>query len=106
MVCRRLARQPVASVPSLVAHCQDHGSQVNRACLRCGAPITACMGFVLVRDALLAEDGKIPWARVREHCGRCVVQLTAGPNGEELDCQDYLRAIPELDHDPPHSPQP
>ena len=63
------------------------------------------MGFVLVRDLLLAEDGKIPWDGCRALC-LCVVQSTAGPNGEELDCESYLRGIPELDHDPPHPPHP
>lgn len=45
----------------------------TRACCKCGAPITACMGFVKVGDMLDAWDGKrteLP----RELCGRCVEQ--------------------------------
>jgi hypothetical protein len=44
---------------------------VTRACIRCGAEITLCHGFVLARDTLAAQDGRIPWASVREHCGKC-----------------------------------
>lgn len=46
-----------------------------RRCLRCGAEISQCMGSVLARDVLLAQDGAIPWMAVREHCGRCTTAL-------------------------------
>lgn len=62
-----------------------------RNCLRCGREITACFGGVLVRDQLAAEDGKIAYSQVREHCGHCVLELDL--KGET---QEYLRSIPDL----------
>jgi len=39
----------------------------------CGKPITACMGFVHAGDFLQALAGNLPWVKVRERCGRCVL---------------------------------
>lgn len=65
-----------------------------RRCIRCdGGPITACMGFALARDILAATDGLIPWAAVREHCGRCAIWFELGPH---FEVRRYLRTIPTL----------
>lgn len=63
-----------------------------RRCIRCDCgPIEACMGFQLARDVSAAIDGKIPWAAVREHCGRCVLWLSLAPNDVT---KRYFRSIP------------
>ena len=69
-----------------------------RRCLRCGrGPITACNGFVLARDLLLAQAGKLPYHRVREHCGVCagffIIMDQAG-FGDVVHA--YLRSIPNF----------
>lgn len=51
------------------------------------------MGGVLMRDALAAQDGKLEWWRVREHCGLCVIDLYLEGEGE---AQKYLCGIPDL----------
>lgn len=46
-----------------------------RACWFCARPIQACMGFVLARDYLAAEQAwkqGLETPRVRELCGFCV----------------------------------
>jgi hypothetical protein len=50
--------------------------------MRCAAPLTACNGFVLARDWLAAAEGRIPWTKVREHCGVCChwIRTTFGEN--------------------------
>ena len=42
---------------------------MQRQCVRCGAEITACMGFVLARDVV--DERRQP----RELCGRCGLLL-------------------------------
>lgn len=49
--------------------CRGRVTEPIRHCIRCGAVLTACMGFQLARDTLAAWDGLIPWSQVREHCG-------------------------------------
>lgn len=55
---------------------------MDRACLRCGALISACMGFSLARDWV---SGRIP---IREMCGKCVEGLEAVGQSEQ-----YLREL-------------
>lgn len=55
---------------------------MDRACLRCNAPIGACMGFSLARDWL---SGRRP---IREMCGKCVEGLEATDQSEQ-----YLREL-------------
>jgi hypothetical protein len=50
-----------------------------RHCIRCGAEITLCNGFTLARDWLAADDGRIPWIKVREHCGECAEWFALHP---------------------------
>jgi len=57
--------------------------------MKCGVEITACNGFVLARDWLSAMDGLIPWTSVREHCGKCVTELSLLPD----EGQAYLIGI-------------
>lgn len=47
------------------------GEPESRQCMKCGTPITACNGFVLMRDLLPVLEGNAP-DEVREACGRCV----------------------------------
>ncbi len=37
----------------------------------CRAPIAASNGFVIARDFLAFEEGKLPAEKVRELCGKC-----------------------------------
>jgi hypothetical protein len=57
--------------------------------MRCGAEITACMGFSLARD--IVNDRR----PVRELCGRCV---------ERPDIVDFLASIMEAQQEPVTSP--
>lgn len=66
----------------------------GRHCLRCGGDITACMGFVLARDMLLAMDGLITWRQVREHCGVCREWLMALTPRRQ---KKYFKRIPNLE---------
>ncbi len=65
----------------------------TRNCLRCGSEITACNGFVLARDMLLAMDGRIQWRQVREHCGMCREWLMTLTNRRQ---KKYFKRIPAL----------
>ena len=69
-----------------------------RKCLRCGTEIFECMGSVLARDALLAQDGTIPWRMVREHCGSCTTRLIILSDvvGMPDVVNAYLKSIPNL----------
>lgn len=69
----------------------------TRSCLKCGAFITACFGSVLARDAVLAMDGKIPYTRVREHCGRCVTRIVLLDMNNPGTANAYLLTIPDLE---------
>lgn len=64
----------------------------HRSCLRCGAEITACMGFVLARDIVSAMDKVISWRSVREHCGRCAMWISFQPD----EGVAYFTSIPMI----------
>ena len=59
-------------------------SERPRFCIRCNAPITACFGFVLIRDMLPAftDGGHVD--NVREQCGKCV---------ERPDAMKFVRML-------------
>jgi ribosomal protein S27AE len=44
-------------------------SKLNRQCLECKAPLTACMGFVIAGDLMAHFKDKSVY--VRELCGKC-----------------------------------
>ncbi len=48
----------------------------DRCCMDCGCLISACMGFVLARDFIVAlltmGAGGVYLGKVRERCERCV----------------------------------
>jgi hypothetical protein len=45
-----------------------------RKCGACGGKINKCMGSVNYQDFVLAMDGKIPFNKVRELCGGCILK--------------------------------
>lgn len=47
-----------------------------RKCWVCSSKIELCNGFVSAGDFALASEGKLPWEKVRETCGRCVERYT------------------------------
>lgn len=46
-----------------------------RACCDCGKPLSACFGFVIAGDFVLALSGALPREEVRERCGVCVERI-------------------------------
>jgi hypothetical protein len=54
----------------------------SRPCFICGKKITACMGFVMAGDFVLAMEGKISKTAVRERCGSCVARYTSMRDGD------------------------
>lgn len=62
-----------------------------RACIRCGATITACMGFVLARDMLAAWADRIQFTEVREHCGKCALWLSLQPDESRAYFQRVIK---------------
>lgn len=64
---------------------------MERNCIRCNEPIHECMGSVLVRDWIDAEQGKIPWSQVLEHCGKCTMLMIDFWTPEQT--KNYLNSL-------------
>ena len=62
----------------------------ERLCIRCKAVITHCFGSVLARDLIAAEQERIPFNQVREHCGKCTTALILSGKADQ-----YLSSIEE-----------